>query len=360
MGHQFYMPILKSKSGEFMALRYLRDDVKCKIVPLIEVTQIEYDSEENKKPKTIEQHLDKFCTRVVKNWSKMPWFLDVDYIKNTRPNGISPIEYLYNKFSKANTCPALVLRINSSIDFLKSLKQVNSIYPVKEIGFRFLIEDLVDPDHKTKLDFILKELKFLPSNCHIIIDLARTQFDDLEGLTEAVLGALDFFPYLPDWKSITIASGAFPPTGSIDIGACVIPRNDWKLYKTLINKLTTATIKQPNFGDYGVVAPGHFEFDPKRMTASANIRYTSKDNWLVIKGTSLKKKNGYLQYYEQADAIVNSNHFLGAAFSPADMYLYKCAKKEEGPGNSPTWKWVGQNHHFFQVVADLSAIYPSF
>ena len=114
-----------------------------------------------------------------------------------------------------------------------------------------------------------------------------------------------------------------------------------------------------NFGDYSVVAPGYFEFDPTKMSRSANIRYTHNDIWYVVKGKALKKSIDFQQYIAQATNIINSGFYLGEGFSEGDSHLSKCSNGQTTPGSPTVWNWVGNNHHFTKVVSDLFASSPA-
>src|SRR5687767_12660817 len=101
----FYMPVLKTKQGEFNALSNLNLSIQGYIVPLIEVSRIEFDNEENKTPKTIEEHLNTITNRIVKKWARSNAFLDTHLVNETNPYGINPVSYIYRRLSKAIAFP---------------------------------------------------------------------------------------------------------------------------------------------------------------------------------------------------------------------------------------------------------------
>ena len=63
-----YVPILKWRQGEYLALGQLHPNVKDKVIPLIEIPPIEWDFEQKKEAKTIDEHLKPFANRLVKKW----------------------------------------------------------------------------------------------------------------------------------------------------------------------------------------------------------------------------------------------------------------------------------------------------
>ena len=148
-------------------------------------------------------------------------------------------------------------------------------------------------------------------------------------------------------------------TNLLKKGPSEVTRGEWIFYKTLMDKLKKTTFyRHINYGDYGIIAPGHFIYDV-RKDRSANIRYTHDNIWYVVKGSSIKQ-NGYEQYIELAKDIVDSNYYFDEHFSSGDKDLKKRASNNnKKPGNTPFWNKVGFNHHFEKVLTDLRAIYLS-
>jgi hypothetical protein len=356
METNFYLPLLKSKAGEFKALATLNPKLKSKIVPLFDVTRMEYDHEEDKKPKTIEEHLQKFCKKVIQNWPNNPMFLDSTLVNSEKADGLPAIVYIFQELAKKQIFPMPVVYTNSTYEFVMSIQKILYSYDVQEIGIRVTIEDITSSNFEKNLEDILSLLEIPFSQCHVIFDLKDSDFTHIEDFAEGILEVLSEFPHLKDWKSFTIAGGAFPPMGKIKSTSELIPRNDWILFQTLVKKLKKTSINRPiNFGDYSIVSAGYFEFNPKIMSTSANIRYTHNECWFVVKGRALKKGPDWQQFYGQAETIVKSSYYLGETFSAGDLHIKKCANRLTTTGNANKWIEVGTNHHFTKVIGDLFA-----
>ena len=80
MENNFYLPILKSKSGEFTALSKLGPTAKKKITPLFEVTPLEWDHSQQAKPKTLDDHLMAFCKKFRSKWASDNCFIDTSLL----------------------------------------------------------------------------------------------------------------------------------------------------------------------------------------------------------------------------------------------------------------------------------------
>src|ERR1700761_9070713 len=91
-----YIPVLKWRQGEYQALMRLDDAHRQRVVPLIEVTPPEWDFEEARDKKTIEQQLEPFARRLKAKWGSLPAFLDTHLLKPTSrmPGGVHPLTYL--------------------------------------------------------------------------------------------------------------------------------------------------------------------------------------------------------------------------------------------------------------------------
>jgi hypothetical protein len=356
MKSNFYLPLLKSKAGEFKALENLNPTIKSKIIPLFDITKMVYDNEEHAKPRTIEDHLEKFCKKVFKSWPDNPMFIDTSMINTEKAGGTTAIEYLYSMLTKRNIHPMPVVYPSSSVEFIKSIRSILALYGIGEFAIRVTIDDITSSEFEIKLLHIMDKLKLSEGNCHIILDLKDADFTYMDDFAEAILESLSDFPYFKKWKTFTLAGGAFPAMSKIKNEVELVPRNDWKLYKIVSQKLKETSFGRViNFGDYSIVSAGHFEFDPKIMSISANIRYTHNDAWFVVKGRALKKRPDWQQYYSQADMIVKSKYYLGASFSFGDGHLRKCASRLTTTGNANVWIQMGTNHHFTKVLTDLFA-----
>lgn len=352
---QFYLPVLKAKSGEFIALNKLKFNIKSWVYPLLEITRIEFDNEDGTKAASLEKHLQKICAKIVKKWPYDHCFIDVELIKNETIDGQSSFEYIFNLLALSNVIPMPVARLDMPSVAKTGLKTVLAKHSISKIGVRVTIEDIESPDLSDDLDNLLIELGLSPSNCHLIFDLMDSDFSKTDDFSDSISVLIETFPRLKEWRTFTLAGGAFPATGKLTEGAHKVTRGDWQLYKKVNFKLKSIDPDfQLNFGDYSVVAPGHFVFDPIRMQIAANIRYTYNGHWYVIKGKSLKLHK-HEQYFGIADKIRSSEYFLGENYSSGDEHLFRCIPGKAKAGNPLVWNWVASNHHITKVVNDLFA-----
>jgi hypothetical protein len=355
---KFYLPIVKSKQGEFDALELLNLDVKGLVMPLIEVAKLEFDNTEKAKPKTIEKHLDNICKRVSTKWGRSNAFIDTHLVNDTLPDGKNCIEYMYDRFAKSLGIPSLVIQFSTPENIIIAIKEAMEKYNLPDVAIRMTVADILSPDLLEKLEILLQKTGKEPANCHLILDMNGADFSNAADLSDTLIDHFRVFPFFKAWKSVTLCGGSFPKTNLLKQGVNEVPRGEWVLYTQLVGKLRSQDFERNiNYGDYGIVAPGHFEYDPLKMDRSANIRYTHDKSWYVIKGKSLKLE-GHAQYFNLAKNIVNeSGYFLGENFSAGDLHLKKCSDAQTKSGNPTVWNKIGFNHHFTKVLKDLSANY---
>ncbi|MBL7733678.1 MAG: beta family protein [Chitinophagaceae bacterium] len=356
---KFYLPIIKSKQGEFDALSILNPDVKGLVMPLVEVAKMEFDNAENAKPKTIEKHLENICKRISTKWGRSNAFIDTYLVNDTLPDGKNCIEYMYERFAQQGAgIPSLVIQFLTPDNILAACNEAMKKYNLPEAAIRLTVADMVSLDLLEELKILLQKIVKDSKNCHLVLDLNGADFSNTSDFSDTLVDLFRDFPFFQEWKSVTVCGGSFPKTNLLKQGVNEIPRGEWALYNQLVEKLKNKDFeRQINYGDYGIVAPGHFEYDPLKMDRSANIRYTHNNSWYVVKGKSLKLE-GHAQYFDLAKNIVTeSGYFFGENFSAGDLHLKKCSDGQTTSGNPTVWNKIGFNHHFTKVLKDLNASY---
>ena len=157
---------------------------------------------------------------------------------------------------------------------------------------------------------------------------------DLEDLGasagRAALIARSVFSMIPrkdSWRRVILAAASFPEDLS-DVSAATIvtlPRHEWDLWKTLQRKPAALPRRDLIFGDYAMAHPFAKTLDPRTLRMSANIRYTTQDDWLVIKGRNVRQF-GFSQYFDLCRLLVERPEYSGRLYSWGDSYIADCAE----------------------------------
>src|SRR5439155_24925482 len=131
---------------------------------------------------------------------------------------------------------------------------------------------------------------------------------------------LSLVPKIAKWRSLTVASGAFPKdlTG-LSVGQHELSRLEWVSWFT--SSKNHGLPRTPTFGDYAMIHPCLPKPIPG-VNISASIRYTAWDYWVVMRGEGLRNPggSGHAQYPANAELLTIRPEFCGAWFSAGDRY----------------------------------------
>ena len=167
-----YVPFLKWRQSEYQALFKLKKEIKDLITPYIIMPPIEYDFEEKRLKKTIQEHIEPMPKRLKDKWGSRLALLDFhDSIEQgIMDNGENVIKYVYTK-SLAMGCKLIPV-----ISFEKSkwyLTEIKSIISTQNCGLalRLFLEDLDKPNINGEIDQVLEMFDLNINNIDLIIDL---------------------------------------------------------------------------------------------------------------------------------------------------------------------------------------------
>jgi hypothetical protein len=100
-------------------------------------------------------------------------------------------------------------------------------------------------------------------------------------------------------------------------------------------------------------------FDPRIMPMSAAIGYTLLQEWLLIKGESVRRTPARQQFLELATQLVYGqlrNYFAGASHCPGCESIEAAAGGAGRFGSAGAWRRLGTIHHIKSVVDGLDAL----
>ena len=75
--NDMYVPALRWRQGEYQALLRLTNRIKDRIVPFIAIPKIEFDFEEWRPKKSVQEHVHPFAARYKSKWGKRPAWVGV-------------------------------------------------------------------------------------------------------------------------------------------------------------------------------------------------------------------------------------------------------------------------------------------
>jgi hypothetical protein len=199
------------------------------------------------------------------------------------------------------------------------------------------------------LEDLVSLLQIDPTSVDLLFDLGELTPGMVGSSAMAMTALINGLPEIDVWRSVTISASGFPETlSSIPANTvATVPRTEWTLWNALLNR-SDDLARIPNFGDYGIAHPAIVDIDFRVMRMSANLRYATTADWLILRGKNVRDY-GYEQFTSLCQTLMGRPEFLGSDYSWGDRTVADCAAADTGPGNATTWRAIGTNHHLVLV-----------
>lgn len=363
-----HLIILKAKNSEFKAIKNSTDDVLRQLFPLFEIGRLPADR--SKWPKwlanenyPVAAYLDRVVGSIVEAWGSRTMMIDADQWRpdSQTEHGAPVVRYAVNGLIDARVPVVPIV----GYDRWENVTYKNGILEIQrpEDGRYFIrlnahaIEDIADPDFfDQNIGEMIDDLSLVPEDCGALIDFGDVSAIGVASLvekTEAVLRRLDSFGF----GEVATAGCSIPSTIDLAVkskDSCqTITRREMQLWKVL----------RPNhanlmFGDYGVRGPNTNDGQPSPNT-NGKIRYTINNSTFIARGHSLAQDGHGEQMYDLAEAVAQSGHYMGPAFSWGDEQLRGC-RRRQFMGNAGTWIAIDTNHHLTHVMHELAEFERNF
>lgn len=353
-----YVPILKAKPAEFVALREARTAERRAMLPLVELLSSADDAD----PAALESEIAVQVGRLRDAWGgKYALAVDTIYLADTLPltGGRLAVEVI-SDLAKGLLRVIPVARLTDDPSLTQAIQRVaakDKHGVVLRIGGDDLQEDVADIN--IWITDTLRDLGLTPAAIDLVVDLGPVDANSASLATRAARSLVRNVVHLPDWRTLTLASGAFP-TDLSQVPAQTIgtlPRFDATIWTSVTSRPLN---RKPDFGDYAVQHPQLATGVP--FAPAPQLRYTIDGDWLIYKG-SKRNPRGSQQFYDHCAHLVGSGNYSGAGFSFGDEYIDGAAASAPsgatpvvGPGNPTTWRQVGTSHHLAFIVDRLASL----
>ena len=351
-----YMPILKWRQGEYQALMRVKDAEKDKIFPLIVVPPIEYDFEEKRLKKTIQEHIEPLSKRIKDKWGVRPFFIDFhsSVIVGVMDSGNYVPVHIFSEL-RALGCTAIPV---TNFERDKSYNnQVKSILLEDSRGFclRVTLSQMMHKDFNSNVITLCNSIGVDINEVDLVLDLEEPDnFEPYTTFAGLIVAAINKVNRLDDYRSFILA-GMSLKLSEIAKPGDEVPRHEWVIYKMVASLLNRSRI--PTYGDYTIETPKFVNQDMRLMKPAGKIAYACDDTWLVPKGGAFR--GAEQQMINHCNAIITSGKYYGAAFSFGDKRIEDTANGAQGCGNLSTWKQVGVNHHIETVVSQIANLHAA-
>lgn len=336
--HTHYVPVLRLKRGERVALMNLTSQVRARITPLLELVVTKETS-----PLTISDN-------VRRQWGPSPFFLDDMNWPESETGKI--IVSMSDAMRSRGLLAIPVTGLDRSKKHQSAVAKIAAM-DLRGVCVRLCPDDLQSSSLGKNLEQLLSLLGVQPEQADLIADY-RVLSDSAMLYAELC----ERLSYLRRWRTFTVVSGAF----ARDLrkyeknGEYTRPRDDWAFWSRQV--IESDLKRRPTYGDY-TIQYGFFEEPPARANVSASIRYTAPEDWVIMRGEGLRNPGGpgYDQYAAHAKLLYLRKEFFGKEFSYGDMYIDRLRNRLDGTGSPETLIRAGVNHHITLVVNQISNLF---
>jgi len=357
MSDAIYMPQLKWKNGELKAVRTAQGGSSRQLLPLFVVPPAgAFDHAEGRTLGTAE-YLKSFGAKLAANWQGGPVFVDAFHIDDEKHNSAAERHALTELLERARlahvmACPVTSLnRSKSYQEAVRRFRENNVGWP---ICIRLSLSELDILANPERLLSFLNQFGAVANETVLLIDAGPIYIPDVDQLVNIIIEALAPLGSGVWFAKVFWSSTTFPEKHGLKAGQTgVWARSDWHVYKRLIERVAELPIT-PLFSDYALEYPAYYK--PVQAPPVAHLRYSSDDAYLMVRGLSTKKPNGYEAIFDVANTLASRSDFMGSDYSLGNSYIAGLTKAGAKTGNASLWRWASTDHHLTEVLNGLSRL----
>jgi hypothetical protein len=355
-GTRQYVPAVQNKPGELDALRHASPETWSRLTPLVEIV-----GRKNPPATYKREAVGRWVKRIVEAIGSRPCFLDILRLRPehlvTGSGGESPVlSSIYAAARKRGMVFVPVLPIGSGESHADLVRDAIA-HDGRGAALRYPILSFALEPSATQASVLANALTKLGldvTNADIFIDLAYLSGDE-ELHPDDVGEAIEEVTAVGQWRSVVLLGTSMRSMlgGMITEGTIgEIPRREWELWSAL---RASPPARLPTYGDYVVQHP-HPPSDDNGGGPGmrANIRYTTSDLTLVVRGQGPLIQEGREQYRNLCQQLCQRPEFAGPGFSWGDAQIAGCASGEIEPGSQNQWRGAGSSHHLRLVTEQVS------
>ena len=335
--HTHYVPVLRFKRSEKVALQELRTQARAGITPLLEIVP------------TADYAPRRVADEIRTHWGPYPFFLDLHHLPEAQDGDLM---LKMNGALRSHGLPSIpVVGLSNGRQFQRAVEMVVAL-DKRGVCIRLFPEDIQSKSLQLGIERLVNTLGLTPERIDLIADYRLiSEFNpSYEDLCRVL-------PELNRWRTFTVISGAFcQDLKDYDKNAQYERnRDDWLSWRNQV--LLPSLPRYPTHGDYTIQYALLVEPPPFPNT-SASIRYTSDNYWVIMRGEGKRTGPGSSQYAANAELLCGRPEFCGAAFSPGDRYIYNLYQRiGRRPGSAETLLRAGISHHVTFVVDQLAKLF---
>jgi len=357
--HYHYVPVLKWKRGERIALRKLPLEIKMRITPLVELVPDHFKQGKGSSHATVEEILQKKADELQNDWGQLPFFLDMQLVGDSfiTSDGRHPLLALSEALLDRALHMIPVTGLNRPASYSNAVSSILSGTDTT-LCLRVTAQELELLDLNERISKLLTAKSRSLRQVHLTIDYQFTPDN-----TPNLLTIQKIIDKISNYCTYTVISGAFPKdlTEFEKNKQHTLSRSDWVAWRDQTLDASPLLVRIPTFGDYTILHP-HLTTLPYFPNVSASIRYTHDNYWVIMRGEGLRNEDGpgWRQYPAQASLLCDRDEYCGADFSAGDNYLHELSQQiGSSKGTPEALIQVGVNHHITYVVGQLADMFAT-
>lgn len=332
-----YIPFLKAKSNEVMAIKELNPAHQEVITPLFDFPR-KKDATENEYKSII----DSSIKRIQKHLKIIPHF----YLDNFDLESSLLIDGVYNYEYALSLCKNLpvvpVISIDRPPEHIASVCRImdtdgfkNDFVAIRLTYEDFMLFELVEEELEDILEPMLDRFK----NFDLILDCRVCKGVNNTVLSNNIISFTKKFAHKYSLRKVIISGSSITnPIGDILLtgGHIAIQRHELEIFTNASTQLSQDF--DVVFADYGIVSPdfSDIDVDPRvlRNIMAPKIIYTYDGHHYIIRGGALASHpRGDDQFFDMAAIIVSQPFYRGLHYSYGDHFL---EEKSREVGNKVT------------------------
>lgn len=222
-----YVPILKCKAGEFIALDKLSEDLKDEIIPIADLVPVQ-----NKK--SFVEHI-KSSIGYIKSWGNERLLYIDGYMLQDTDLTIGRKKYMEYIFDELRKNKNNVIPVVSNISNLEYLKQVKNIIEKDEKSVCVRIFCDREMNINDEIESTIQRLNLNINQIDLLIDLQSVEILSIDEILNWQKIIFSNLVYQSNWRSLVLAGSNFPINLTKLTANQIhpIPRKHWLAWKQL-------------------------------------------------------------------------------------------------------------------------------
>lgn len=338
-----YVPILKAKEGELIALRHLTSQAKSNLTPLIEL-----------QPRETPELLKRTMTKIEKGWMPtLPLLIDVDrdYLTNSTVAATNNLRDLITGLSAQGfkVIPVTGLRRPARFDSV-----VSNLVSQNANGICIRLQSLDWQDVSSlnnRLTNHVQGISLQLNQVDLVFDYEPFLPSHLGTITTSAITTINSISNIRQYRNVIVTATAFP-SQSIAQPYMVyrFPRSEFQAWTSLVSNASIH--RKPVFGDYTTVHPVLPDIDyTLGIKVAPKVKYATDSEWLCLRWDA----TDYAHFRNVCDTLVGLPEFSGDTYSWGDGRIAQCATTGAHTGSPREWVSISVNHHLTLVAAQCAS-----